>query len=57
MALFDLLDEICLGVGFEVSSLFLLPSEIDVQLSATSLAPSLLVRHHVAHHDEHGLNL
>ena len=57
----------CVSVGmvFEVSNaqarplvtLFLLPADLDVELSDTSPAPSLLAYHHASHHDNNGLNL
>ena len=37
-------------------SLFLLPVDLDVKLSATSLAPSLPAHCHASHHDDNGLN-
>ena len=36
--------------------LSLLLNDLDVELSATSPAPCLLVCHHVSHHDDNGLN-
>jgi hypothetical protein len=53
------------GVGFEVSeaqarpsvTLFLLPADPDVGLSAISTASSLPSCCHVFYHDDNGLNL
>jgi hypothetical protein len=36
---------------------FLLPSHLDVELSATSLAPCLPLWHHASLHDNNGLDL
>ena len=36
---------------------FLLPSHLDVELSATSLAPCLPLWHHASRHDNNGLDL
>lgn len=58
-------EEVChWGVNFEVSnaqtrpcvSLFLLPVDLDVELSATSAALCLSVCHHDFHHGDNGLN-
>jgi hypothetical protein len=38
-------------------SLFLLPAYPDVELSATTPAPCLLVYHHASHHDNNEQNL
>ena len=54
-----------LGLGFEVSeaqarpsiSLFLLPDNLDVELSAPLPAPCLPVCHHASHYDHKRLNL
>ena len=56
-----------LGRGFEVSdvqarcsvslSLFLLPADPDVELSAPSPAPCLSAHYHASCHDDNGLNL
>jgi len=60
-----LLEEVChRGVGFEISEAqakprgsFLLPADLDVKLSAISLAPCLPAGCHVPHHGENGLDL
>ena len=54
-----------LEMGLGVSSaqarpsgtLFLLPAHLDVELSATSPAPCLLVFCHASNHDDNGRNL
>jgi hypothetical protein len=54
-----------LEVDFEVSkaqarpsvSLFLLPTDPDVELSATSPTSCVPACHHVSHHNDNGLNL
>jgi hypothetical protein len=54
---------VLLAMGFEVSkvparprvSLFLLPVDLDVELSASSTS-CLPVCHHASHHDDNGLN-
>ena len=38
-------------------TLFLLVDHLDVELSAPSSAPRLLVYHHASCHDDNGLNL
>ena len=38
-------------VGSRVSAPFLLPTDLDVELSATSPAPCLLVCNHASHQD------
>jgi hypothetical protein len=56
---------VSLGLGFEVLKaesrhivdLFLLLKDLDIDLSATSPAPGLLVCDHAIHHDDDGLNL
>ena len=40
-----------------VSSLFLLPVNLDVELLASSPAPWMLVCHHTSHHGDNKLNL
>ena len=54
-----LLEEGCHWVGSEVSrvSLFLLPVDLDVELSATAPAPCLPVYSHASCHDDNGLHL
>ena len=55
-----LLEEVSLGMGFEVSrvqarpsgSLFLLPVGLDVEFSTISPAPCLPECHHIPHNDE-----
>jgi hypothetical protein len=56
----DLVGRDPLGDGLEVSEaqarssgiLFLLPTDPDVELSATSRAPSLPACHHTSHYDD-----
>jgi hypothetical protein len=54
-----------LGVGFGVSNALVGPSvvpsrllmDLEVELSATSLAPCLPMCYRASHHDDNGLNL
>ena len=57
-----LLEEVChwrWALRFEKPSVsfFLLPVDVDVELSTTSPVPCLHACHHASHHDDNGLNL
>ena len=47
---------VSLEVGFEVLVPFLLPADLDGELSAASPSPSLLTVFHVFHRDDSRLN-
>jgi hypothetical protein len=63
-----LLEEVCLWeLSFEISeahgqlsgsiSSFLLPANLDIELSSYSPAPHMLACHHASCHNENGINL